>query len=56
MYDFVPDLFPMSFRNFVMKNNVDTYKRITRQFKLLVHEKRRTNLSLKLPKYKFTRI
>ena len=34
----------------------DTDKRITRQFKLLVHEKPRTNFSLKLPKHNFTRI
>ena len=39
-----------------MKNSVDTDKRITRQFKLLVHEKPRTNFSLKLTKHNFTRI
>ena len=39
-----------------MTNNVDTDKRITRQFKLLVHEKLKANFSLKLPIHNFTRI
>ena len=38
------------------KPNVDTDKRIIRQFKLLVHEKPRINFSLKLPRHNFTRI
>ena len=49
-------LLPKLFRNFVMKKNVDTDKIITRQFKLLVQEKPRTNFSLKLPRHNFTRI
>ena len=36
--------------------NVDTGKRITRQFKLLVQEKARTKFSLKLTRHNFTRI
>ena len=56
MYDFEHDLLPKSFRNFVMKKNVDTDKIITRQFKLLVQGKPRTNFSLKLPRHNFTRI
>ena len=36
--------------------NVDTDKRITRQFKLLVQEKARTKFSLKLTRHNFTRI
>ena len=55
-YDFEHDLLPKSFRNFVMKKNVDTDKIITRQFKLIVHEKPRSNFSLKLPRHNFTRI
>ena len=39
MYDFEHDLLPKSFRNFVMKKNVDTDNIITKQFKLLVQEK-----------------
>ena len=56
MYDFEHDLLPKSFRNFVMKKNVDTDKIITRQFKLLVQEKPTTNYSLKLPTQNCTRI
>ena len=56
MYDLEHDLLPKSFRNVLMKKSVDTDKRITRQFKILVHEIPRTNFSLKLPKHNFTRI
>ena len=56
MYDLEHDLLPKSFRNVVMTKSVDTDKRITRQFKLLVHEKPRTNFSLKLPRHNFIRI
>ena len=52
MYDLEHDLLRKSFRKFVMKKSVDTDKRITRQFKLLVNEKPRTNFS----KHNFTRI
>ena len=56
LYDLEHDLLPKSFRKCVMKTSFESDKRITRQFKLLVHEKPRTNLSLKLPKHNFTRI
>ena len=54
MYDFDHNLSPKSFRYFVIKKNVTTDTRITRQFKLLVQEKPRTNVSSKLPKHNFT--
>ena len=56
MYDLEHDLLPKSFRNFVMKQRVDTDIGITRQFRLLVHEKPVTNFFLKLPKHNFARI
>ena len=43
MYDFDHNVLPKSFRHFVIKKNVTTDTRITRQFKLLVEEKPRIN-------------
>ena len=56
MYDFDHNLLPKSFRKFVIKKNVTTDTRITRQFKLLVQEKPRTNFSSKLSRHNFTRM
>ena len=54
MYDFDHNLLFMSFRNFAIQKKATTDSRITRQFKLLVNEKLRTNLSSKLPRHTFT--
>ena len=51
MYAFKHDLLPKSFRNVIIKKDVDTNKSITRHFLLLVQEKPRTNFSLKLRRH-----